>query len=93
MHCLHMACEAIKSGECDGAVVAGANLVLVQDQHLNTAKLGVLSPTNQCHTFDESADGYARGECVGALYLKPLAAAIRDEDPIRAIIRSSALGW
>lgn len=87
-----MACSGLRNGECDGAIVAGSNLVMVLDQHMNTAKLTVLSPTNQCHTFDESADGYARGECVGALYLKPLSAAVRDKDPIRAIIRSSAIG-
>ncbi|KAI4174386.1 MAG: hypothetical protein LQ343_002321 [Gyalolechia ehrenbergii] len=88
---LHMACSAIRNHDCEAAFVGGSNLILTVDQHMNTAKLGVLSPTSRCHTFDESADGYARAEGVGALYLKPLVAAMRDGDPVRAVIRSTAI--
>ncbi len=65
--------------------------MLTVDQHMNTAKLGVLSPTSTCHTFDESADGYGRADAVGAVYLKRFSDAVRDRDPIRALIRSSAV--
>lgn len=58
---------------------------------MNTAKLGVLSPTSTCHTFDASADGFGRADGVGAVYLKRLGDAIRDGDPIRALIRTSAV--
>jgi acyl transferase domain-containing protein len=58
---------------------------------MNTAKLGILSPTSTCHTFDASADGYGRGEAVGALYLKRLSDAIRDGDPVRGVIRATAV--
>lgn len=67
------------------------NLILTVDQHMNTAKLGVLSPTSFCHTFDECADGYGRGEGAGALYLKRMSDAVKDGDIIRAVIRSSAV--
>ena len=90
MYALHNACIATRNGDCDAAVVGGTNLILTIDQHINTAKLGVLSPTNVCHTFDEAADGYSRAEGVGALYIKSLSKALRDDDPIRAIIRSTA---
>jgi acyl transferase domain-containing protein len=66
-------------------------LILTVDQHMNTAKLSILSPTSTCHTFDESADGYGRAEGAGALYLKRLSDAIRDRDVIRGVIRSSAV--
>ncbi|RYP74755.1 hypothetical protein DL771_002819 [Monosporascus sp. 5C6A] len=92
LYALDIACKAIHSGECDGAIIGGTNLILTVDQQMNTARLGVLSPTNQCHTFDETADGYGRAEGVGAFYIKPLSAAVRDGDPIRAIIRSTATG-
>ena len=85
-----MACSAIKNQDCEAAIVGGSNLILTIDQHMNTAKLGILSPTSQCHTFDESADGYARAEGVGALFVKPLAMALKNGDPIRAVIRSTA---
>ncbi|KAL9625921.1 MAG: hypothetical protein Q9204_007729 [Flavoplaca sp. TL-2023a] len=88
---LHMACSAIQSHDCEAAFVGGSNLILTVDQHLNTAKLGVLSPTSRCHTFDQRADGYARAEGVGALYIKSLSSALRDGDPVRAVIRSTAI--
>lgn len=50
----------------------------------------VLSPSGKCKTFDAKADGYGRGEAVNCLYLKRLDDAIRDNNPIRAIIRSTA---
>lgn len=52
---------------------------------------GVLSPTGSCKTFDADADGYARGEAVNAVYIKKLSDALRDRDPIRAVIRATAL--
>lgn len=58
---------------------------------MNTAKLGVLSPTSTCHTFDASADGYGRAEGAGALYVKRLSDAIKDGNPIRAVIRGTAV--
>lgn len=92
MYAVHLACQAMAAGECDGAIIGSANLILNIEQQMNTASMGVLSPTNQCHTFDESADGYGRADGVGALYLRPLGAAIRDGDPIRAVIRGTATG-
>lgn len=90
VYALHNACNALRNHEAEGAVVGGVNLIITVDQHMNTAKLGVLSPTSTCHTFDETADGYGRADAVGAVYLKRLSDAIRDGDPIRGVIRSSA---
>ncbi|THC91813.1 hypothetical protein EYZ11_008728 [Aspergillus tanneri] len=50
--------------------------------------LGLLAPDGNCKTFDASANGFARGESVCALYLKRLDHAIRDGNPIRAVIRA-----
>ncbi|GJD04908.1 KR domain-containing protein [Colletotrichum higginsianum] len=90
VYALHNACNALRTHECSAAVVGGSNLILTVDQHMNTAKLGVLSPTSTCHTFNSYANGYGRAEGVGAIYLKRLSDAIRDGDPIRGVIRSSA---
>ncbi|KAL4993011.1 hypothetical protein BDV10DRAFT_190367 [Aspergillus recurvatus] len=90
LYCLHMACTALERGECDAAIVAGANLIQSAEQHMATAKLGVLSPTSTCHTFDSSADGYGRADGIGALYVKRLKDALRDGDPVRSVVRSSA---
>lgn len=91
IYALHNACHALRARECEAAFAGGVNLILTVDQHMKTAKMGVLSPTSTCHTFDESADGYGRAEGVGAICLKRLSDAIRDGDPVRGVIRSSAV--
>ncbi|GKZ68150.1 type I Iterative Polyketide synthase (PKS) [Aspergillus niger] len=91
MTAIHQACLALQTGECDAAIAGGVNLIISVDQHMNTAKLGILSPTSTCHTFDAAADGYGRAEGAGAIYLRRLSDAVRDGTPIRAVIRGSAL--
>ncbi|KAI0855937.1 hypothetical protein F4860DRAFT_507101 [Xylaria cubensis] len=91
IYALHYACNALRAKDCEAAIVGGVNLILTVDQHMNTAKLGVLSPTSTCHTFDASADGYGRAEGAGALYVKRLSDAIKDGNPIRAVIRATAV--
>ncbi|TGJ85565.1 hypothetical protein E0Z10_g3197 [Xylaria hypoxylon] len=91
VYALHQALNAIEMGDCDSAIVASANLIMSPELHIGAAKSGVLSPTGTCHTFDVSADGYGRAEGVNAIYVKRLSAALRDGNPIRAVIRGSAL--
>ncbi|RWA08741.1 hypothetical protein EKO27_g6377 [Xylaria grammica] len=91
VYALHQALNAIEMGDCDSAIVASANLIMSPELHIGAAKSGVLSPTGTCHTFDVSADGYGRAEGVNAIYVKRLSSALRDGNPIRAIIRGSAV--
>ncbi|RYO96329.1 hypothetical protein DL764_007495 [Monosporascus ibericus] len=85
------ALHPLKLGDCEAAIVAGANLITSCEQHLGTMKGGVLSATSACHTFDASADGYGRAEAVDVIYVKRLSAALRDGDSVRAVIRSTAI--
>ena len=71
--------------------MAGTNLIQSPDQFLSIIRAGVLSPTSTCHTFSASADGYGRADGVGCLFIKRLSDAIRDNDPIRAVIRGTAV--
>ena len=50
---------------------------------------GVLSPEGSCKTFDAVADGFVRAEAINAIYIKKLSDALRDGNPIRAIIRNT----
>ena len=86
-----MAVSAIRAGDCDAAIVLGSNLILGPEGQLLTTKLGAVSPTSKCHTFDSSADGYSRAEGIGALYLKKVPDALEAGNPLRAIIRGSSI--
>jgi acyl transferase domain-containing protein len=77
--------------DCDAAVVAGTNIIMDVQHQLIATKLGILSKTSTCHTFDESADGFGRAEGITALYIKRLSSAIANGDPIRGVIRATAI--
>lgn len=87
---LHEACQALYTGECDSAIVGGVNLILAPTMTSSMCETMVLSPSGITRAFDRDADGYGRGEAVNAVYIKPLEEAIRQGDPIRAVIRSTA---
>ncbi|XXG97441.1 hypothetical protein Hte_003742 [Hypoxylon texense] len=91
IYCLHTAVSALYAGDCTGAIVAAANLILAPEQHLETMRAGILSKTSACHTFDASADGYGRAEGVNAIYIKRLSSALKDGDKIWGVIRATAL--
>lgn len=90
---LHEACQGIYSGECESAVVAGTSLFISPTMTIALSEQGVLSPTGSCKSFDAKADGYARGEAINAIYIKKLDEAIRDGDPIRGVIRATAINF
>ncbi|MBA0052409.1 SDR family NAD(P)-dependent oxidoreductase [Streptomyces sp. AJS327] len=89
---VHQAVSALRRGECAMAFAAGANLVLSPRHYLRLDSLGALSASGGCHSFAADADGYVPAEAVAAVLLKPLDAALRDGDPVLAVIRGSAVG-
>ncbi len=89
MIALHEACRSLQSGDCDGAIVAGSNLIMTPIATKCLNMQGVLSADASSKTFDASANGYARGEAINAVFIKRLDDAIRDNNPIRAVIRAT----
>ncbi|KAJ5783184.1 hypothetical protein N7457_004958 [Penicillium paradoxum] len=87
---LHEACLAVSRGDCEGAIVGGANLIMAPGMTATMSEQGVIAPDGSCKSFSADANGYARGEAVSAVFIKPLADAIRDGNPIRAVIRATA---
>ncbi len=88
---IHAAINSLRSGECSMALVGGINLLLTPTRYISYSKTGMLSPTGSCKTFDESADGYVRGEGAGLILVKPLEQAIKDGDSIYGILKGSAI--
>ncbi|KAH7030236.1 polyketide synthase module [Macrophomina phaseolina] len=86
-----VACRYLQTGEISGAIVAGANLYINPDHSIeNGALRNAHSKSGKCHTFDSKADGYIKAEAINAVILKRLGDALRDGDPIRAVIRGTA---
>jgi acyl transferase domain-containing protein len=69
--------------------VAGSTLIMAPGTTQSMTEKGILSPEGSCKSFSADADGYARGEAITAIYVKPLDAAIRDGNPVRAVIRAA----
>ncbi|AFX99653.1 ptzE [Candidatus Endolissoclinum faulkneri L2] len=88
---LHLAVNALRDGQCGAAVVGGVNLIVHPRQLANLSEARMLSPSGECRSFGEGADGFVDGEGIVALVIKPLNTALRDNDRIEAIIRGTAI--
>ncbi|MFJ8077162.1 beta-ketoacyl synthase N-terminal-like domain-containing protein [Streptomyces sp. NPDC096176] len=88
---LHLACQSLRNRECTYALAGGVHLVAAPGLSLVLDAAGATSRDGRSKSFDAAADGYGRGEGVGVLVLKRLEDALADGDPVRAVIRGSAL--
>lgn len=66
-------------------------MILTPNTIMPMTALNFLSPDGRCFTFDSRANGYGRGEGIGVVVMKRLSDALRDNDPIRAVIRGTRL--
>ncbi|EGX95949.1 Beta-ketoacyl synthase [Cordyceps militaris CM01] len=87
LYALHLACQSLRLGETDMGLVAGVSVILHPNFMQQLVAMHMLSPDGISHTFDDRANGYGRGEGIGALVVKRLSDALRDGDTIRAVIR------
>jgi acyl transferase domain-containing protein/NADPH:quinone reductase-like Zn-dependent oxidoreductase/acyl carrier protein len=88
---LHYACQSLRLRECDICLAGGVNVMTRPEFPIIMSKGHFLSPHGECHTFDETAAGYARGEGSGVFVLKRLADAVAAGDSIHAVVRASGV--
>lgn len=88
---VHRGVRSIQNGESEIAIAGGISLILTPHNHIAASQLGILSPDGRCKTFDQSANGYVKGEGIGVIILKPLSRAIADHDSIYAVIKGTAV--
>ena len=88
---VHLACEALRHGECSAALAGGVNLILSPEPSIAFAQAGMLSESGVCRAFDFLADGFVRGEGCGVLLLKRKVDAVRDGDRVLGWILSSVV--
>ncbi|CAH0027307.1 unnamed protein product [Clonostachys rhizophaga] len=91
MVALHQACNALRSGECETAIVVSGNITLSPDHTAEMANLHFLNSNGRSYPFDSRGDGYGRGEGFVAIILKRMQDAIDGRFPVQAVIRSTAI--
>lgn len=87
----HTACQSLRLGECEAALVAGVNALLTPNLFVCLSKMGLMSSDGRCKTFDADGNGYVRAEGCGALVLRPYGQAVRNGERILAVCLGSAV--
>ncbi len=89
--CLHLACQSLASRESNAAIVGGVHLILSPEVMVSFSQARMLAADGRSKTFDDSADGYSRGEGCGVVVLKRYADAVTHGDTILGVIRGTAV--
>ncbi len=86
---LHQACDALRSGRVETAIVGGINVIASAAEFVSFSQASMLSPTGLCHAFSADADGYVRSEGGAVLVLRKVANATPALHPVHALILAS----
>lgn len=89
---IHLAIQSLQQKECDYALAGASSLLIHPRQYVELCDLKMLSPSPTLKSFGKDADGFVYGEGVGVVLLKRLSDAIKDNDPIYAILCGSSIG-
>ena len=88
---VHEACKSLLSGECSMALAGGVSVNVPLKNGYLYEENSIASPDGHCRAFDANAQGTVGGDGAGIVVLKRLSEAVRDGDPIHAVIRGSAI--
>lgn len=88
---VHQACQLLRAGETSLALAGGVSALIGPGLTRVLDVAGATAPDGRCKSFDDSADGYGRGEGAAVVVLKRLADAQRDNDRVLAIVRGGAV--
>ncbi|KEY64040.1 Tri17 [Stachybotrys chartarum IBT 7711] len=86
------ACQALRLGRSDVALAGASNLILNPDQVDGIDDAHGVRVDGRVPLSSSEGSTHSRGEGVAALVIKRLDDAIRDQNPIRAILRDANIG-
>ncbi|SJX66640.1 related to polyketide synthase [Sporisorium reilianum f. sp. reilianum] len=84
------ACNSLLAGETSAVLTGGVNILTQPQITIGLDRGFFLSASSQCMTLDDAGAGYSRADAVSIMLLKRLTDAVRDGDPILAVISSAA---
>jgi acyl transferase domain-containing protein/acyl carrier protein len=90
MMALQVACQSLRAGETDLALVSSVSLQLTPYHAIALSRGTVISPDGRSRFGDSDANGYVRSEGVASMVLKRLSDAVADGDRIHAVIAGIA---
>ncbi len=88
---VHLACQSLLTRECDIALAGGSSIRFPQNRGYIYSEGGVYSPDGKCRAFDIQANGVFSGNGTAVVVLKRFDDALRDGDPIRAVILATSV--
>lgn len=88
---VHYAAQSLLNGECDMAIAGGVTIELPHGRGYLFQEGEILSPDGHCRAFDHRAAGTVFGSGAGVVVLRRLADALADGDPVRAVIKATAI--
>jgi acyl transferase domain-containing protein len=88
---VHLAANALRTGESDYALAAGTNLIMTPVISIFYAQAGLSAPDGRCKPFSAAADGIGRAEGVAVLVLRRLSDALADRQPVYAVLSGSGV--